>query len=138
MKARMLDLAIEALQDGGLRLEQSAGYDETAVILLHPLQARLLAETAGLLDAPAIPRELARRLARLREHAAELVDFLGAVPSFPPSADIDEDVRRAIDLLAELDEMLEDFTPAESTQAHRTEPAETEPEQPAEQQALPL
>lgn len=55
----MYDLRIEQLDDGTVRLEQSAGSLEGAAIVeLHPCQLRLLAEQAGLLEQSPIPGHL--------------------------------------------------------------------------------
>lgn len=110
---RMHDLSIEALPDGGIRLEQSAGsLGEPAVIDLHPMQVRLIAERAGLLapnPVPTWPRGFIRRMERLRDAASELYSLLASVPSFPPGGSPTDDVIAAERLLDAFDDLLADF-----------------------------
>lgn len=84
MMETMYDLAIARGPDGCIRLEQSAGsLEEPAVIDLHPMQVRLIAERAGLLApqlmAGAVPNGLARRLRGLHER---IKDFYFENPYF--------------------------------------------------------
>ncbi|WP_374515579.1 hypothetical protein [Niveibacterium sp.] len=48
----LFDLSFSIDADGSISLEQSFGCGEVAYITLHPAQLRLLAERAGLMDAP--------------------------------------------------------------------------------------
>lgn len=69
----MYGLEIEVLIDGSVGLEADAGSGEVERIMLHPAQLRWIAESAGLLRAPATPDlqapsipELERTITRLQ------------------------------------------------------------------------
>lgn len=117
---KMLDLGIEFLEVGIIRLEQSSGCGETVLIDLHPCQLRLLAERAGLLEpvpAATWPRGFQRRIERLRNHAENLWQLLDSVPCCPPDSGPGDDVIAAGELLDEFDDLLADFF-GEEKQCH--------------------
>lgn len=75
MNTRFQDLAYEQLDDGTIRLEQIGYAGETALIDLHPVQLRHVAESFGLV-APTYPAdELSKTLAwQLCDIHRELAD----------------------------------------------------------------
>jgi len=107
----MFALRISELADGGFELRQQGGsLEEPSRIVLHPVQVRLLAERAGLIQrpAPTLP-QIRRDLERIRDAAADLFHLLASVPCFPPQADEDDDVRGARELVERIDDLLDDI-----------------------------
>lgn len=105
LSARFYDLEAHQFEDGTVRLSQHYGVEDPSVIDLHPQQLRHLAEQTGLI-APVISRGVEVQLWRLYEHAGELADYLGAVPSFPPQPGETEDQRMANGLFEDLETLL--------------------------------
>lgn len=59
---RMFALTIRPLADGGLELEQGDGFNDPAIVTLHPSQMRFIAERSGVFMTE-------RHIARVRELA---------------------------------------------------------------------
>lgn len=109
---RIPDLGVDILEDGSINLEQNTGCGEMAYVTLHPCQLRLIAERAGLLKPPAtaeLPAGLIRRLERLGSRAWALYELLASVGSYPPHADLDEDVQAALDLVESFEDLFADY-----------------------------
>ncbi len=103
----MLNLKFEFRDDGSVNIMQDMCGNEDYV-LLHPMQLRLLAERAGLLDPapPATwPRGFQRRVMRLRGRASDLHDML----RHPPFDSAGDDVKAAAAMLTEFDDLLADY-----------------------------
>ena len=116
---KMQDLTFQQFSDGTVRLEQSSGLDDPAIVDLHPSQLRHVAEAVGLLEPsklPDQPRALKKRLERLRGRLVDIFDDLAAVPIYPPgpgsSAD-DPGVLSLWDAITALEDVLDDYFPEE-------------------------
>ena len=134
---KMQDLTFQQFSDGTVRLEQSSGLDDPAIVDLHPSQLRHVAEAVGLMEPsklPDQPRALKKRLERIHDRLADIHDDLAAVPIYPPgsgsSAD-DPEVRSLWDAITALEDLLDDYFAEDGVDPE--DPQRTEGQRSAEQ-----
>lgn len=111
MKTTIPDLEIEFISPDLVRLEQSLGCGEMAVIDLHRIHLRLLAESMGMsgtADQDRTITALEDALLSLRNQAARLASFLASVPLYPCDEET-EDVTMAFQLVDDADRVLDRY-----------------------------
>ncbi|AOF86778.1 hypothetical protein BSY239_678 [Hydrogenophaga sp. RAC07] len=120
-------LTIKSLENGNLRLEDT-GFSEGAIVDLHPIQVRLLAERVGLIPPPKEGEfltlaeqardldRLKRNMLRVREHALQLQHGFANHADWK-HADLTHDmgqINTLVDLLdMAVDDFADDYTPHE-------------------------